>query len=100
MSSAHQTDTDSLMMDSSALYELRKSNPELFGDQFGQFEIETVKKGVKETKFDRFYAIRPKVYAAISDIHGVKYRIKGISSNATLVDEEDVCDAKKSFDLR
>jgi len=76
----HQTDTDSLFLNSTDLANLKNNNPHLFGPEFGQLEIENY-------VFNTFYAIRPKVYAGIGN--NTKMRMKGVSKNATLIKDDD-----------
>lgn len=79
----HQTDTDSLFLNSTDLIKLKNENKDLFGEEFGQLDIE-------EYEFSTFYAIRPKVYAGIG-IEGSagKMRMKGVSGNATIIKDDD-----------
>lgn len=74
----------------------------MFGEEFGQLEIENY-------TFQPFYAIRPKVYAGIG-INGSKdkMRMKGVSTNASIIkyDEDSKCiglfikDIKDDFEVK
>jgi hypothetical protein len=87
----HQTDTDSVMLHESALIEFKEKYPNMFGNEFGQLDIENY-------TFKTFYAIRPKVYAGIgTDSSADKMRMKGVSKNATIIKFAENSKCKELF---